>query len=186
MGLAHLEKGSTVMIPESCIRANSTIRSSFRWNGIGRLWLYTVLSSQGVNFSLNSVFIPISILCLAKISWYSTRISSIACFSNSVRSVSVQSNCLRNLFRDSMRSCGLSSSLSLSSFNSLRILVCIGVWSSGFPGFSGVGNQNVLSCCSVYSFWEVHLGRQSGQDRLVESYWGLPYLLVWCAWTAPE
>ena len=74
--------------------------------------------------------------------------SSIACFSVSVRIVSVQSKRLRNLFRDSVLSCGLSFSLSLSSFNSLRIRVCIGVWSSGYPGFSGVGNQNVLSCWS--------------------------------------
>ena len=148
MGLAYLEKGSTVMIPHLCIWANSTIRSSFRWIGIGRLWLYTALSSLGVNFTLNSVFIPISILCLANMSWYSTRIISIACFSISVRSVSVQSKRVRNLFRDSVLSCGLSFSLSLSSFNSLRILACIGMCSSGFPGFSGVGNQNVLSCCS--------------------------------------
>ena len=143
MGLAYLEKGSTVMIPYLCIRANSTIRSSFRWIGIGRFWLYTALSSLGVNFTLNSVFIPMSILCLANISWYSTRMSSIACCSISVRSVSVQSKRLRNLFRDSVLSCGLSCSLSLSSFSSLRIFVFIGVCSSGFPGFSGVGNQNV-------------------------------------------
>ena len=62
--------------------------------------------------------------------------------------IGLQSKRLRNLFRDSVLSCGLSFSLSLSSFNSLRILACIGVCSSGFPGFSGVGNQNVLSCCS--------------------------------------
>ena len=148
MGLEYLEKGSTVMIPYLCIRASSTIRSSFRWIGIGRLWLYTDLSSLGVNYTLNSVFIPISILCLANMSWYSTRMSSIACFSVSVRSLSVQSKRLRNLFRDYVVSCGLSFYLSCSSISSLRILVCIGVWSWSFPGFSGVGNQNVSFCCS--------------------------------------
>ena len=127
MGLAYLEKGSTVMTPYLCIRANSTIRSSFRWIGIGRRWLYTAVLSLGVNFTLNSVFILISILCLAKMSWYSNGISSIACFYVSVRSVSVQSNSLRKLFRDSVLSCGLSFSLSFSSFSSFRILVCIGV-----------------------------------------------------------
>ena len=148
MRLAYLKKGSTVMIPYLCIRTNSTNKSSFKWIGFRRFWLYTALSSLGVDFTLNSMFIPISILFRAKKSWWSIRISSNACFSVSVRSVSVQSNRFRNLFWDSLLSCGLSFSLFFSSFCSLRILVCIGVWSSGSPGFSGVGNQIVLSCCS--------------------------------------
>ena len=37
---------------------------------------------------------------------------------------------------------------SLSSINSLRVRVCMGVCSSNFPNFSGVGNQKVLFCCS--------------------------------------
>ena len=44
-------------------------------------------------------------------------------------------------------------------------------------------------CCvtaRVYSFWEVRLGKHSDQDHLAESYWRLPYLLVWCAWITPE
>ena len=39
-------------------------------------------------------------------------------------------------------------SLSLSSINSFRFCVYIGVCSSDFPGFSGVGTQKALFCCS--------------------------------------
>ena len=56
MGLAYLEKGSTVMVPSLCFRANSTIMSSFKWIGISRFWLQTALSSFGVIFTLNSVY----------------------------------------------------------------------------------------------------------------------------------
>ena len=73
---------------------------------------------------------------------------SIACFSVSVRNVSVQSNCLRHLVLESGPSSELIFPFFLSSNNFLRIFVCIGVWSSGFRGSSGVGNQKVLFCCS--------------------------------------
>ena len=108
----------------------------------------------GVNFTLNSVFIPISTLCLAKMSCYSTRISSIACFSISVRSASVQSNHLRKLFRNSVLSCGLSFSLSFSSFNSLRILVCIGLVydPQAFQDFQVLGTRMCFLAARVFSF----------------------------------
>ena len=131
MGVAYSKKSSTVNNPFLCIRANSTIRSSFKRTGIGRIWLYTAFLSFGVSFTLISVFIPISILCLAKMSWQSLRISSIACSSVSVKKISVQSNCLKNLIQDSVLSCGLNFSFPLSSISFLRLRVCIGVWSSG-------------------------------------------------------
>ena len=106
MGLANFENGKTVMIPYLCIRVSSTIRSSFRCIGTGRFWLQTIFSSFGVSFTWNSVFIPISILCLANMSWYSTRISSTTCFLISVSSVWVQSNHFKNSIRDSMSSFG--------------------------------------------------------------------------------
>ena len=69
MGLAYFEKGGTVMIPYLCIRVNCTIKSSFRWIGIGRFSLKIAPSSFGVGFTLKSVFIPISFLCLASQSY---------------------------------------------------------------------------------------------------------------------
>ena len=122
----------------------STMRSSFR----GILWLYTALSSFGASFTLNFVFITISILCLAKMSWQLTKIFSVACFSYSVSSVLVQSNRSRNFVRDSVLFFGFKFSFFFNSYSSLKIAVCIGVWSSIIPGFSGVGDQNVLVCCS--------------------------------------
>ena len=53
--------------------------------------------------------------------------SSVACFSVFVRSVSVQLNRSGNLVRFFVLSCGLSFSFSLSSINSLKNCVCIGV-----------------------------------------------------------
>ena len=127
MGFAFFEKGKNVIIPYLCISASSTIRSFFRWIGIGRLWLYTTLSSFGLSFTLNSVFIPLSILCLATISRFSSRIISTACFSNSANSVSVQSNRFINLIRDCTSSLQFSFFFSCSSRSSLMIGICIGV-----------------------------------------------------------
>ena len=148
MGLAYLEKGSTVMIPYLWIRANSTIRSSFKWIGIRRIWFYIALSSFGVSFILNSVFISKSILCLSKMLWSSTRISSIACVPLSVKSVFSPIKPFEEFVLGFHSLLWTEFSFSSSSINSLRLRVCIGVWSSDFPGFSGIGNQKVLFCCS--------------------------------------
>ena len=118
MGLAYFDKGKTVIIPYLCMRVSSTIKSSFSWIGMGKLWLYTALSSFGVSLTLNSVFIPISILCLPSISWYSTKIFSTVYFSVSVSSVSVQSNRFRNFIRGSTSSFEFSFSFSCSSRSS--------------------------------------------------------------------
>ena len=96
------------MIPYLCIRAILIICSSFKWIGNSRNRLYTPFSSFGFSFTLNFVLLPISILCLAKMSNKSTRITSIDCSSVSSRSVSAESNRSRNAFRDSVPSCGLS------------------------------------------------------------------------------
>ena len=74
------EKGRTVMIPYLCIRANSPITSAFRRMGIGRFWVKTALSSIAVSLTFNSLFSPMSILCLANLLWYSTRMFSTVCF----------------------------------------------------------------------------------------------------------
>ena len=132
-----------------CIRANSTRRFSFRWVGMGKLWLYTALSSFGVSFTSKSVFIPISSYYLAKTSWRSTRIVSIACFSISVTSVLVQSNRSRSFVWDSVSFFGFNCYFPFNSSSFLRICVCLDVWSSILLGFCSVGNQNVLLCCSV-------------------------------------
>ena len=127
IGLAYFEKRETVIIPYLCIRASSTNMSAFRWIDIGRLWLWTSLSSFGVSLTLNSVFIPMSLLCLANISWYSTRRFSTACFSVYVSSVSIQLNHFRIFIRESTSSFGFNFSFPCSSRSSLRIRVCIGV-----------------------------------------------------------
>ena len=89
-----------------------------------------------------------SILCLANMSWYSTRMSSTACFSFSLSSVSVQSKRFKNSILDSLSSCGFSFSFCCNSHSSFKIRVWIGVCSSMLPGFLGVGNQKVLACWS--------------------------------------
>ena len=135
------------MNAHSCIRASSTIKSPSKWNGIGKFWLYTALSTFGVRLTRISMLIPMSILCLANTSWYSSTMSSTACFSVFVRSVSVQSNRSRNFIRDSLSFFGFNFSFSFSSHSSLRILVCIALSSSVLPSFLVVANQQVLLCC---------------------------------------
>ena len=87
-----------------------------------------------MSLTLNSVFIPMSILWLANISWYSSRMSSIAYFLLSVSNLFVQSNRFKNLIHESTSSFGFNS-FSCRSCSSLRIRVC-------------VGNQKVLFICS--------------------------------------
>ena len=100
MGLGTLKRAVLSNIPYLCIKDSSMMRSSFRWIGFGIFYLYTALSCFGVNSTINSGFIPISIRCLAKKSQYSTRISSTACFSAFMSSMSMQSNCSRFFFLD--------------------------------------------------------------------------------------
>ena len=140
IGLAYFENGRVVIMPYLCNMANSTKMSSFRLIGAGRLWLYAEELSLSVNFTLNSSFMPISNRCRAKMSWNSTNNSSI--FSSSVVGVeSFQSKFSRNFARDSASVVGSSVYRSCKACNSRRIRFWIGVCSSGFPGFSGVGNQ---------------------------------------------
>ena len=39
-----------------------------------------------------------------------------------------------------------------------------------FQDFQVLATRMCCLAARVYSFWEVHLSRQSGQDRLVETY----------------
>ena len=119
IGLAYLENGKVVMIPYLCMSANSTVISSLRLMGVGRFWLLAGLSSFGVSFTLNSRFMPMSKRCLAKMSWISTRISSISCRSSGLSVVSDQSKFERNVFLDVSLSFGFSFSRSCSSRSSL-------------------------------------------------------------------
>ena len=137
------KKDSIVRISYLCIEVNPKFKFSFRWIGTGRFCVSTALSSFVVSYTLNCVFITLSILCLAKMLSYSTGLPSTACFSAVVSSASVQSKRSKNFvrlsvasfrFNFSFRSCKLS-----------RISVCIWVI---LPGISGVGNQNVLFRCS--------------------------------------
>ena len=71
MGLAYLKNGSVVIIPNQCMRASSTVRSSLRLIGTGRLCMYTSLSSFGVKLTLNCVFIPMkSVSCEDVVEFY--------------------------------------------------------------------------------------------------------------------
>ena len=72
IGLVYLLKGKVVMIPYLCSRANSTRMSFLRLIGAGRLWIKAGLISKGVSCTLNSVLIPMSKRCRAKMSWNST------------------------------------------------------------------------------------------------------------------
>ena len=112
------------------------------------------MSSFVVNFTLNSVFIPISILCLVKISWHPTRISSHVFFI-SVSSLSVQSNRLRVLVFDFVLSFGFKFSFSFNLCISLRIRVSIFSGTSIFAGFSGIGKENVLFVVQFIRFKQV-------------------------------
>ena len=151
MGLAYLEKGSVVMMPYLCMRASSTVRSSLRLIGTGRLWVYTGLSSFGVRLTLNCVFIPMSRRWRANMSLNSTNVLSRLSRSLPVISESVHLNNERNLCRDSAFSVGSSFSSSASSRSSFKIRFCMAVCSCSLPGLSGVGNQNFSSISSGLS-----------------------------------
>ena len=67
MGLEYLLKGNVVMMPYLCRKASSTRITPLRLIGVGRLWLYAGLLSKRVSCTLNSVLIPMSKRCCAKI-----------------------------------------------------------------------------------------------------------------------
>ena len=126
IGLAYLEIGSVVIIPHRCKKANSTRLSFLRFIGVDKFRLYVGESSFDVNFTLNSSFIPKSRRCFAKISWNSTKKSSMRAISCSCIMESVQSKLLTNCCLDSRLSCRLSFSSSWRLSNSIKIRFWIG------------------------------------------------------------
>ena len=80
IGISSLEKNQLVFFLFFCIRANSTIRSSLKWIATGKFLLDLALPSFEHIFTFFPVSFAFSILCRAKISWYSSRISSTAFF----------------------------------------------------------------------------------------------------------
>ena len=141
IGLAYSLNGSVVMIPYLCNRASYTSITPLVFSGAGRLWLYAVVTSMGVSFTLESLLIPMSNQCLAKMSLNWTNNSSMDAFVcwSSVESVELEFD--MNWSLDFWFACGSSFSNSSSAYNSLRIRFCMGVWSLGLPGFCGVGIQ---------------------------------------------
>ena len=142
IGLAYFENGRVVMMPYLCNMASSTKMSSFRFIGAGRLWLQAGESSSGVNFTLNSSFMPMSNLCRANISRNSTSNSSIFSFSSGVRVESFQSKFSRNFARDFSSLVGSSVSRSCKACSSRRIFsgwVCV---PRGFQGFLRLGTSS--------------------------------------------
>ena len=67
MGNEYLLKGNVVNIPYFGCNASSTSISSLRFVGVGRFCVQTDSLCLRVNLILNSLSIPLSSLCLAKI-----------------------------------------------------------------------------------------------------------------------
>ena len=106
--LAYFRSGSVVMMPHLCRKASYTMMFSFKLSGVSRFRLEDRLSSKGVNFTFKSLLIPMSNLCLANMSWFSTW--------------------------DSWLSCGLSCSSFYKIINSGSMRFCIGVCWASSPG----------------------------------------------------
>ena len=104
-----------------------------------------------------------SILCLAKMSSYSTRMISTACFPVFVSSVSVQSIRSWNFICDSALYFGFSISFCCSSRSSLRIRVSIGVW---FSVLSAFWVSETKKHCSADLVCSENLGEVSSQNRV--------------------
>ena len=182
MGFAYFEKSSTVMIPYLYNRANSTILSSGLSMAVfSCMQLYSHLE-------LVSPWIPgwsnVHSVSGGNVKMFDQNIF-ICFFFASVRSVSTQSNRSKNLVPDFVLSCGLSF------FNWVQLFLwrfvsVLGCDPRVCQDFQVSGIRKCCFAARVCSFWGVRLGRQSDQDHLVNSYWGLPYLLVWCTWIAPE
>ena len=98
------------MIPYLCFSANSTVRSSLRLMGTGRLCVYTGLSFLGVRHTLNWLFIPMSSRWRAKMSLNSTRVDSRFSRSSPVINESFHLNNERNCDLDFLSCLGSSSS----------------------------------------------------------------------------
>ena len=79
IGLAYFEEGRVVIMPYLCFSANSTVKSSLKLIGTGKLCVYCGRSSYSINFTLKLLFIPMSSRWRAKISLYSTIVCS-SCF----------------------------------------------------------------------------------------------------------
>ena len=71
IGLAYFEEGRVVIKPYLCFSANSTVKSSLKFIGTGKLCVYIGRSSKSVNFTLKLFFIPMLSRWRAKISLYS-------------------------------------------------------------------------------------------------------------------
>ena len=152
IGLAYLEDWRVVIMPYLCMSASSTVRSSLRFIGTGRLCVYTGLSSCGVRLTLNCVFILISSLWRAKMSWNSTMVFSRLSRSFPVISESVYLNVARNLFRDSSFSVGSSFSSSASSRSSFKIRFCMANFFVHCQGFLVSGTRIFLHYPQVVLF----------------------------------
>ena len=135
MGLAYFENGRVVMIPYLCISANSTVRSSLRLMGTGRLCVYTGLSFLGVRHTLNWLFIPMSSRWRAKMSLNSFRVDSRFSRSSLVINKSFHLNNERNCDLNFL-SCLGSSSSDLCSSRSLA--ECVVGWVCVFRFVSGI------------------------------------------------
>ena len=185
MGQAYFEKSRTMMIPYLCIWTNSAIKSSFRWIGIGKFWLLTALSSSGVSLTLNSVFIPMSILCLASMSWYSTRMSSTPGFLV-LWAVWLSNEIAREISFENLRHL----------LGSVFFLpICAVLW--GFVSVLGCdpqfyrdfrASENRMSyfVALVCFCWIICSSKYSDPDQLPKSYWELPWKPAWWVWVAPE
>ena len=174
-GTCVLRKSSTLMIPDLCIRANSTFKSSFKSIGIIRCWLETAFLFFGMSFTSNSVFSSQYPFCVSRKCHH--------CQPGYLK-------LLASLFR-----------LELCQFNQIvqkfwfKILRSLLGWAfrfhwvkSFFSGFVSVlrcdprfcqdfrvsGKGMCCFAARVCSFWEVRVSRESDRDDLPEPFGGLP------------
>ena len=111
------------MMPYLCSRAISLRMSPLRLIGAGRLLLFAGLLSNVVSCTSNSVLIPMSNRCRAKMSGNSTKSVSTASLASRSRVEFVQSKLDRNFCRESLSFGGLNCSTFSISRNSFRIHV---------------------------------------------------------------
>ena len=150
MGPVHFEKGINTMIPYLFTSASLKIKSSFRWNDLGKLFAVNRLLIFWCKFQLEPrarpnirlVFCK-NVLILHQDIFYSLililgelSISPIKPFKEFAPWFSAVS--------------GLDFPFSCHSVSSSKIRVWIVMWFSFLPRFSGVGKQKVLFCCSGF------------------------------------